>query len=342
MKATGLAGLALSLTAAAALAGSAHARSGGIFGRSGRPPGSTCAACHGGGSGISSINFTLAPLNADFPPFALGYVPGAIYRVTVSITGGPAVRNGFNWDADAGTSRTTSSDVQRNGSVARQAEVTHTGFGINRNTWTFEWTAPADRRTVTFWLMGNSTNCNGSTSGDRPTTPVSTQATAAPAEVLARIGNVNDAPGDPLPVLFVNGSRGDDSRVTSVATGGPPMEIAVIGYPGAPPAIPYVIYALRRANVAGDESTLPNFGLTAFLFPSGGGTPTVVANTIGRFGTLGAPRFTGTPLGPGPVLTFPSVPSFVAGVSITLQGLVRDSTAPSGGAVTNAVVVGFL
>jgi len=143
-------------------------------------------------------------------------------------------------------------------------------------------------------------------------------------------------------VLFVNGSRGDDFRVTTVATGGPSMEIAVVGYPGAPPQIPYVIYALQRACVAGDEVTVPNLGITAFATPLSGGTPTVVANTIGRFARLGFPRVTGTPLGPGPVLTLPRVPPKVAGTSITLQGFVPDSTAPSGGSVTNAVVVTFL
>ena len=332
----------LGILSALSIAETARARSGGIFGRSGRPPGTTCTQCHGGGTGTSTVAFSLAPVSPDIPPFAMGYVPGAAYVVTVSIAGGPAVRNGFNWDCDFGFSRVLNSAVQRNGTVSRQAEVTHTRNGIAQNTWTFEWTAPPDRRTVTFWVMGNSTNGNGTTSGDRPTTPVSSQAGPVPIEVQARIGNVNDATGERLPVLFVNGSRGDDFRVAIVQTGGPPMEIAVIGYPGAPPQIPYVIYSLKRANVAGDEVAVPNLGITAFSTPLSGGTPTVVMNTIGRFPRIGFPRVAGTPLGPGPVLTLPRVSSKVAGSSITLQGLVPDSTAPSGGAVTNAVVVTFL
>lgn len=329
------------LALASVLGTEARASASGMFDRSGRTFGRTCANCHSGGTPGSVVTFTLTPLNADLPPFGVGYVPGALYSVAVSITGGPAVRNGFNWDSDAGATRVTGSGVRKNTNPNRTAEMTHNSVGTNQNTWTFEWTAPADRRTAQFWLMGNSTNGNRGTSGDTPTSPVRLSATAAPPEVLARIGNVNDAAGDPVPVLLVNGSRGDDLRVVTVATGGPSMEIAIASYPGAPSAIPYVIYALRRANREGDAATIPGIGLTAFAFPVSGGAPVVVANTLAHERQLGAPRVRGTPLGPGPILTLPRIPPSVAGASITLQGLVPDATAPSGGSVTNGVVVTF-
>jgi hypothetical protein len=119
------------------------------------------------------------------------------------------------------------------------------------------------------------------------------------------------------------------------------MEISIASYPGAPGAIPYVLYALRRANRAGDEATIPGVGLSSFRFPVSGGFPVVVANTLAHEPQLGTPRLAATPLGPGVILAFPQVPSKIAGASITLQGLVPDGTAASGGAVTNGVVVTF-
>jgi hypothetical protein len=220
--------------------------------------------------------------------------------------------------------------------------MTHSLAGRLRSSWTFDWIAPSDRRTVRFWLAGNSTNGDGRNSGDAPTPLVQSQATAVPVEILARIGNVNDTPGDPVPVLFVNGSRGDDARVVTIETEGPAMEISVATYPGAPDPIPYVLYALRRENCECDVTTIPGVGTTAFAFPVSGGAPVVVANTLRHEPQLGVPRVAGTPNGPGPILSLPRVPSKVAGARITLQGLVLDSTSVSGGAVTNAIVVSFL
>ncbi len=338
--------LAAAVVLASAFADDARGSSGGIFGHSGRTPNLTCAlaTCHGPAAMPSVATFTMTPLNRELPSTMLGYVPGAAYTVTVRVTGGPDAARGFNFDSDAGTGRNISPvTTRKNTSPLRPAEFTHSTIGRLQREWSFEWTAPSARQTVSFWLMGNSVNGNGRDTGDAPSTPVTMQLDPVPAEVLCRVGNVNDAAGDPVPVLFVNGSRGDDSRTVEVPTGDTPMEIAVESYPGAPASIPYVIYALRRANRPDDEVTLPQgVGQFCFTIPLTGGSPVVVANTLGHEPNLGSPRVRGTQNGPGVVLAIPRVPSKVAGARITLQGLVPDSTAPSRAAVTNAIVVSFL
>jgi hypothetical protein len=328
---------------AACANGDAFANGAGLFGRSGRTVGFTCAAaaCHFPVTGASGVSFVMTPTNPDAPPIAQGFVPGAAYTVTVSITGGPRVRNGFCWDSNGGTSRATDANVQVNTNPFRPAEAAHTLAGAGLAAWSFEWTAPAERNAIGFWLAGDSGDGDGTRTGDDPTAPFSTQAPPLPVEILARIGNVNDTLGDPVPVLFVNGSRGDDARLLAVPTGGTPMTVSLGTYPGAPPAIPYVLYAIRRENRPGDEATIPGVGLSSFPFPPSGGTPIVVANTLGHEPRLGAPRLPATPLGPGPILTFLFIPARLAGASLTLQGLVPDATAPTGGAVSNAIVMTF-
>ena len=337
--------VSIALAALLAAAPSARAEEGGIFGRSGRTPGQTCALsnCHGAGSGGSIASFTLTPKNPDFPSTALGYVPGATYDVTVSVTGGPLAMAGFNWDADAGVGRVTdATNTRKNAVASRPSEFTHTYNGRLRTSWTFEWTAPSGTAPVHFWLMGNSTNGNGSDSGDAPTTPVTAQLAPVAPEILTRLGTVNDAVGDPVNVLFVNGSRGDETRTLHLPTGSTPMEVSIGSFPGAPPRIPYAVWALRRANRAADAATIPGVGKMCFAIPLNGGSPVTIVNTIGRESQLGVPRIAGTPLAPSTVFRLPRVSPKVAGASITLQGVLPDSTAPSGGAITNAVVVTFL
>lgn len=322
----------------------ALAEEGGIFGRSGRTPGQTCALsdCHNPGSGGSVASFTMTPVNPEHPSTALGYVPGAAYNVTVTVTGGPLTMAGFNWDADAGTGRVTdSTHTKKNGSPTRPSEFSHNANGRRQSSWSFEWTAPTTLQTVNFWLMGNSCNGNGSENGDAPTAPVTSQLSPVAPEVLTRFGNVNDTVGDPVSVLFVNGSRGDDSRTYFLPTGTTPMEVSIATYPGAPARIPYAVYALRRANRAADAASIPGVGKMCFAIPLNGGSPVTIVNTIGRESQLGVPRIVGTPLAPATIFRLPRVPSKVAGASITLQGVLPDTTAPSGGAITNAVVVTF-
>jgi hypothetical protein len=332
-----------SLLVLVAAAGRASANEAGVFGRSGRTVGFTCAAagCHGVPPGDATASFSITPRNADFPPISLGFVPGAAYAVTVTVSGGPAARGGFGWDSNGGTSRALDDRTRVNGDFRWPADVTHTAAGAALLTWTFEWTAPSERRAVGFWYSAVSADGDRARTNDSSTSPGSTQAPPLPVEILARIGNVNAAAGDPVPVLFVNGSRGDDARVIALPTAAAALDVSIGAYPGARPAIPYALYAIRRENVAADATAIAGVGTTAFTFPPSGGTCIVVANTIGRAAVLGAPRLPGTPLGPGVVASAPFVPARLAGASLTLQGLVPDKTAPSRAAVTNAIVIQF-
>jgi len=337
---------AIPLVLATLSASEASAEPGGIFGRSGRTAGQTCAtaSCHGAGSGGSVASFALAPLDPTLPPASLGYVPGATYAVTVSVSGGPAAALGFNWDSDAGAGIVTDPlRTRRNGAASRPSEFTHSSAGRFQSAWSFQWTAPAASQAVNFWLMGNSTNNDGKETGDAPTAPVTAQLLPVPVDLLSRVGNVNAGAGNPLPVLLVNGSHGDERRVVEIPTGTTPMEVSLWAYPGAPPAIPYVVYALSRENRAADVVNIPRgVGRFSFSIPLLGGTPVTVVNRLGHESKLGAPRIPGTPLGPGKIFRLPRIPASVAGARITLQGLVPDSTAPAGVAVTNGVVVSFL
>src|SRR5262249_15479567 len=162
---------------------------------------------------------------------------------------------------------------------------------------------------------GLSSNRDAGVGGDACASSGQMDVNPIPPEILARIGNVNDAPGDPVPVFFVNGSRGDDRRVVTVPTGASPMALSIGTYPGAPPSIPYVFYALRRENRAADVTKLPH-GIGPFCFstPLTGGAPVVVANTLGHESVVGVPRVRGTPLGPGDFLAVPKIPAKVSGL----------------------------
>lgn len=336
--------LALTLAALGIASREAAANAGGIFGRSGRTVGFTCsaAACHGAGPGGSTADFALAPLDPDYPPVSLGFVPGAAYTVTVSVFGGPGVVHGFNWEANVGTARATDANTQANTNEFHLAEMTNTLAGAGLATWSFEWTAPAERNAVGFWLSAVSGDGDATRAGDAPTPSQSTQIQPLPLEILARIGNVNAAAGDPVPILFVNDSRGDDARVLAVPTGAGSVFRALFApYPGGGSSIPYVLYAIERVNGPGDVATVPGIGTSAFPFPPSGGAPIVVANTFGHFPRLGVPRLSGAPPGPGTILSRSDLPVRLAGTVLTLQGLVPDSTAPGGGAVTNAIVLAF-
>jgi hypothetical protein len=332
---------ALFIVAALLAAGStAEARRTGQFGASGRL-GSTCTRCHTGNAQRPTVDVALRPINPALPsPFSAGFVPGARYTVTITVTGGPAVVFGFNSDASAGTGiRTDTARTQQR--VAGSTEFTHTSLGIGNNSWSYDWVAPPSSDAVTFWVAVNSGNGNTRDTGDG-ITATSFVLSPIAQEVLCRLGGVNAALGidGVAEVLSINGSFGDDFRVVTLPTRGPfSMEIAA--YPGAPSRIPYVVYAILRENTANDVTPHP-FGLGSACFPTplSGGNALCVVNTVGREGTLGVPLFPDTPLGPGQILAQPSIRQRFAGVVATVQGAVPDANSLNGqGAFTNAVVI---
>jgi sugar lactone lactonase YvrE len=162
-----------------------------------------------------------------------------------------------------------------------------------------------------------------------------------PAHVAARRGNVNATLGEPLRVLRVNGSSGDRYFRTSVPVGGP-LDIEIASYPAAPPTgIASVGYVRIGENGPPHLTPLPQgTGTAVFSIPPSGGSPIVLVNTLGFENVLGAPRVSGTPLGPGVVFHAPRVPPRHSGLVFTTFFVVLDANAPNGrAALTNALVV---
>ena len=65
--------------------------SGGITGRTGSPGESTCSACHGGGSGITSVSISASPSFS-----ANQYTPLQTYTVSVIVSNNSFAKFGFN------------------------------------------------------------------------------------------------------------------------------------------------------------------------------------------------------------------------------------------------------
>jgi hypothetical protein len=142
------------LAVAVVVSSSAWASSGGITGRSGKQ-GSSCNGCHSGGG---------APTVAFDGPTELA--TGEVGTYTFTITGGAAVKAGFNV-AVSGTSAvlTAGTNQKKTGS-----ELTHTApvsFSGGNVTFTFTMKAPTAPGTVTLYGAGNSVNGTGTDSGDR-------------------------------------------------------------------------------------------------------------------------------------------------------------------------------
>lgn len=311
----------------------------GRFDASGRQ-GTTCGSCHSGASG-ASIQYSFAPVDPTHPPFSEGYVPGASYDVTVTVTGGPAVQWGFAWDADGGTGTVTDpTHTKLNTDSNFPSNFTHTSAGNDQNSWMFQWNAPITGGTVTFWGAGASTNGSG-TGGDAPTTSVSIQADPAPS-ITCRAGNVNAGIGPTADVLYANGSVGapTDRKVTFSQTD--PFTVSMV----EPPAIPggpakFVLYFFLGSPTASTVRTLPiglgTFCMPIFLTDANPQGLKKLTNNIGKPNQLGVSDFPSQPA-PTTVLQKPSG----IGVSLTayMQGLIIDPGSPQGqAAVTNGIVL---
>lgn len=167
-------------TAAAAIlvlwAATAAARPTGITGVSGKA-GSFCNQCHSGGA---------TPTVTLSGPAALA--PGQRATYTLTITGGAAVAGGLDAALDdaalaaGATLATVSPSTQlSNGEITHTQPVSFSGATL---TFQFAVTAPASARTMTLYAAGNSTNHDGTNSGDR----------AAAATLAITVGNGVPAP----------------------------------------------------------------------------------------------------------------------------------------------------
>lgn len=153
--------------------------SNGKAGYTNSPGEGNCTNCHSGtvNSGSGSITITSSPSLTN------GYMRGATYTMTVTITNNDAPNNTlfgvgvealFATGANGGTLSITNSNLTQIKTTTVDSNirnnVVHTGNGNNgpnSQQFSFDWTAPATGiETVTFYAVGNAANNNGSNSGD--------------------------------------------------------------------------------------------------------------------------------------------------------------------------------
>jgi PKD repeat protein len=137
------------------------------------PGENSCAQCHAGTVNSGTGDATLV-LGAG----ATTYTPGNLYVVTVTVTDGTMSRFGFQCTAlTGGTGASVGTFAVTNTTNTATQLGTVSGFSRRyishksanaTNTWQFNWTAPPTNiGTITFYLVGNATNNNNNTSGDK-------------------------------------------------------------------------------------------------------------------------------------------------------------------------------
>ncbi|GHG95317.1 MXAN_6652 family MXYO-CTERM-anchored protein [Comamonas sp. JC664] len=145
------------VVSACLVSGSALANSAGISGRSGKDGASlTCAECHSGGSGTTTVTIE--------GPTTLA--PGATGNYAIIIRGGPAVGAGYNVAVSEAAATLTATG---SGSRKLSGELTHSTirrFSNGEARFDFTMVAPATTGRVTLYGAGNSVNENGTEQGD--------------------------------------------------------------------------------------------------------------------------------------------------------------------------------
>ena len=144
----------------------------------GAPNENTCTSCHSGSSLVTSGNqHDRIRLTGNFT--GNGYIPDSIYNLTLTYAESGKSTFGFQMTAltngnAAGrftaSSRTTTFSSNVNGSTRYYIEHNSSGsssVATDSTAWTFQWRAPnSNVGEVTFYVALNSTNSNGSSSGD--------------------------------------------------------------------------------------------------------------------------------------------------------------------------------
>ncbi len=145
--------------------------SGGKAGYSGSPGSfGTCANCHSGGSGTTSISIQSNPTFNNNQ-----YLPNTLYKMQIVVSNPNLNGYGFaceilnSSNANAGTMSNPGAGVQLVNSGQRK-NATHNSIktGSGSATFEFDWTSP-DSGEVTIYVGANAVNSNGGTSGDKPT-----------------------------------------------------------------------------------------------------------------------------------------------------------------------------
>ena len=123
-------------------------------GRSGGPAegGATCAA---GGCHVPASNTVINTLISTSPSLASGYVPGATYSITITVSGSGS--KGFQFSAQSSSGNPLGTlTVPASLQIQQNRWVTHRSAASGSpSTWTFNWVAPAaGSGTVGFYACG--------------------------------------------------------------------------------------------------------------------------------------------------------------------------------------------
>ncbi|WP_116126855.1 choice-of-anchor V domain-containing protein [Lewinella sp. IMCC34183] len=133
----------------------------------------TCSICHGGGT-FGEPRLALR-FDGSTPT---AYRPGQTYRVTVAVRPGTGTANGYGFQAQFLNSASTTAGTL--GEAADFTQISTLSDGrvyaehqaVNQDSlFSFDWTAPeAGTGEVSVYLVGNTVNDNGGTSGDNGST----------------------------------------------------------------------------------------------------------------------------------------------------------------------------
>jgi hypothetical protein len=129
--------------------------------------GQNCSNCHTGSAVINVDNLITTTIPTE------GYTPGETYTVVFSAGDLTADKYGFQITSETSSAKTGSWIITNSTrtALAGTTAVTHTSAGTtpagSPNSWTMDWTAPADGTgDVMFYAVLNKTNNNGASSGD--------------------------------------------------------------------------------------------------------------------------------------------------------------------------------
>ncbi|MFE8595703.1 MXAN_6652 family MXYO-CTERM-anchored protein [Archangium violaceum] len=167
------------------LSAPAFANATGATGYSGKSA-ATCSTCHTGGS---------APTVTLTGPTSLA--AGATGQYTLTITGGPGLRGGF----DVAVDNTAASLEPGTGSKKQSNELTHTTpkpAASGAITFDFSLVAPPSAGTVKIFAAGNSVNGNGTEAGDASATTTLTVNVTGNNEPQEEEGGCSSAGGAPV------------------------------------------------------------------------------------------------------------------------------------------------
>ncbi|WNG55256.1 hypothetical protein F0U59_11040 [Archangium gephyra] len=167
------------------LSAPAFANSTGMTGNSGKSS-TTCSSCHMGGS---------APTVTLTGPSSLA--AGATGQYTLTITGGPGLRGGFNVAVD----NTAASLEPGTGSKKQSNELTHTApkpAASGAITFDFSLVAPPSAGTVKIFAAGNSVNGDNNSTGDGSATTSLTVNVTGNNEPQEEEGGCSSAGGAPV------------------------------------------------------------------------------------------------------------------------------------------------